>query len=168
MKVRTLTTLAAAVAVIAAFAMATNGVDAGNGPQIAEMSLADTIAKRQQMMKDTGASMKAISEFVESGTGTAEDVGKRAGAMKEFSGGIADLFPAGTSIDDDVAKTAAKKDIWDSFEEFKAGATKMGELAAGLQEAAGTGDQQKIADAFNMLGKEGCGGCHSKFRLKTP
>jgi cytochrome c556 len=44
----------------------------------------------------------------------------------------------------------------------------MGELAGALQAAAATGDTQQIATAFGTLGKEGCGGCHSKFRLKTP
>lgn len=139
-----------------------------SGVQVAQTSLADTIAKRQQAMKDTGANAKAINDFVESGTGSAEDVGKRAGEIKAVAAAIPDLFPAGTSLNDNVAKTAAKPEIWDNFDEFKAAAAKMGELAGALQDAAGTGDKQKIADAFGALGKDGCGGCHSKFRLKTP
>ena len=76
------------------------------------------------------------------------------------------LLPAGTGIDDSVGKTAAKKEIWDKPDEFKAAADKMGMLAGELKEAAGTGDKQQIADAFGALGKDGCGGCHQTFRPK--
>lgn len=174
MKLGTVSSLVAgvaAVALVVAIGMVHGDLHAsGDAPglQVAQTNLADTIAKRQQVMKDTGAHMKAIAAFVEEGTGTAEDVGKRAGEIKTTAGAIPDLFPAGTSLDDNVAKTAAKPEIWASLEEFKTVATKMGELAGALQDAAATGDKQKIADAFGTLGKEGCSGCHSKFRLKTP
>ena len=134
--------------------------------QTAQMSPADTIKKRQELMKGQGKAAKAISEFVESGTGTAEDVAKQAGDLKTSSGQIAELFPAGTSIDDNVAKTAAKQEIWDDFDAFTASADKLGELAGALEQAAAGGDKQQIADAFGVMGKEGCGGCHSKFRQK--
>jgi hypothetical protein len=78
--------------------------------QLADLSPADAIAKRQQVMKDQGSHMKAINEFVESGSGTAADVAKHAEALKASSALIAELFPAGTSIDDNIAKTAAKKE----------------------------------------------------------
>lgn len=134
--------------------------------QLAALSPAEAIAERQKLMKGQGADAKAINEFLESGTGTAADVAKHAAALKTSSGMIADLFPAGTSVDDNVAKTAAKKEIWDNFDEFKASAAKLGELAGALEAAAGTGDKDQIAAAFGTMGKEGCGGCHSKFRLK--
>lgn len=174
MKLGTVSSVVAGVAVVAlivGIGMARSDLQASGdapGQQLAQTSLADTVAKRQQVMKDTGAHMKAITAFVEEGTGTAEDVGKRAGEIKATAAAIPDLFPAGTSLNDNVAKTAAKPEIWESLDEFKAAATKMGELAGALQDASATGDKQKIADAFGTLGKEGCGGCHSKFRLKTP
>jgi len=169
--VSTLVAGVAALAVIVGIGALRSGPEAAGGsasPQLAQMSLPDTIAKRQQVMKDTGAHMKAITAFVEEGTGTAEDVGKRAGEIKATAAAIPDLFPAGTSLNDNVAKTAAKPEIWDNLEEFKSASSKLEELAGGLQDAAATGDKQKIADAFGVMGKEGCGGCHSKFRLKTP
>lgn len=161
----------AAMAFIVGIGVARGGPEAAGtstGVQLAQTNLADTVAKRQQVMKDTGAHMKAITAFVEEGTGSAEDVGKRAGEIKATAAAIPDLFPAGTSLNDNVAKTAAKPEIWDNLEEFKSASSKLEELAGGLQDAAATGDKQKIADAFGVMGKEGCGGCHSKFRLKTP
>ncbi len=146
------------------------GVVAAGGQtavQLADLSPADAIAERQKLMKDNGGHAKAINDYLESGTGTAADVATNAEAIKANAGKIIGLFPPGTSIDDNVAKTAAKKEIWDSFDEFKAAAAKLGDLAGTLQEAAGTGDNQKIADAFGTMGKEGCGGCHSKFRQQT-
>ena len=145
-------------------------VAAGNQTtvQLADLSPADSIAERQKLMKGNGAAAKAINDYLESGTGTAAEVATNAAAIKADSAKIVGLFVAGTSIDDNVAKTAAKKEIWDNFDEFKAAAAKLGDLAGALQEAAGTGDNQKIADAFGTMGKEGCGGCHSKFRQKTP
>jgi cytochrome c556 len=135
--------------------------------QLAALSPADAIAERQKLMKSNGAAAKAINEFVESGTGTAEDVAKNAAAIKDNAGKIADLFVPGSSIDDNVAKTAAKKEIWASFDDFKAKAAKLGDLAGSLEAAAGTGDKQKIADAFGAMGKEGCGACHSLYKQKT-
>jgi cytochrome c556 len=135
--------------------------------QLADLSPADAIAERQKLMKGNGAAAKAINGYLESGTGTAADVAANAAAIKADSAKIVGLFVPGTSIDDNVAKTAAKKEIWDNFDEFKAAAAKLGDLAGALQEAAATGDNQKIADAFGTMGKEGCGGCHSKFRQKT-
>jgi cytochrome c556 len=135
--------------------------------QLAALSPAEAIAERQKLMKAQGGHAKAINEYLESGTGTSADVAAHAAALKESAGKIADLFVPGSSIDDNVAKTAAKKEIWDSFDEFKAAAAKLGDLAGAVEAAAGTGDNQKIAAAFGTMGKEGCGGCHSKFRQKT-
>jgi cytochrome c556 len=134
--------------------------------QVAALEPAEAIKQRQALMKEQGKHAKAINAFVESGTGTAEEVAQNAAALKESSAKIPDLFPPGTSIDDNVAKTAAKKEIWEDFDAFKASADKLGELAGALEEAAAGGDKQQIAAAFGVMGKEGCGGCHSKFRQK--
>ena len=145
----------------------TASADAATTVQLAALSPADTIAERRKLMKGQGAAAKAINDFLESGTGTAADVAKAAASIKESSTKIPDLFPAGTSMDDNVAETHAKKEIWANFDDFKAHATKLGELAAALETAADTGDKDKIAAAFGAMGKEGCGGCHTLYRQKT-
>jgi cytochrome c556 len=144
-------------------------VAAGNetAVQLAELSPADAIAERQKLMKGNGAAAKTIDGFVEGGTGTADDVAKSAAAIKDAAGKIPSLFVPGSSIDDNVAKTAAKKEIWDNFDDFKAKAAKLASLAADLEAAAATGDKQKITDAFNTMGKDGCGACHSLYKQKT-
>jgi cytochrome c556 len=127
---------------------------------------AEAIKKRQEFMKEFGGYAKAINEYLEKGVGTPEDVKAKAAEIKEESAEIPGLFPAGTSMDDGVGKTAAKKEIWDKSDEFKAAAENVGVLAGKLEAAAATGDKQQIADAFGALGKDGCGGCHKTFRAK--
>jgi len=158
------------VAGIAGFGAMQHGLAASSADtavQLAALSPADAIAERQKLMKGQGAEAKAINDFLESGKGTADDVAKNAASIKASAAQIPDLFPAGTSMDDGVAKTAAKKEIWANFDDFKSHASKLGELAGALQEAAATGDKDKIAAAFGAMGKEGCGGCHSLYRQKT-
>lgn len=137
------------------------------GIQIATMTPAESIAKRQALMKGLGGHMKAIKAFVESNDGTAADVAARAEAIKTASDQIVELFPAGTSLQDDVAKNAAKPEIWVKMDEFKAAAGVLGEQAGKLAEVAATGDSTAVGEQFGSLGKNGCGGCHSAFRQKT-
>jgi cytochrome c556 len=134
--------------------------------QVVAQDAATTLKNRQEVMKGFGGNMKAINEFVEKGAGTPADVEAKAEAIEQGSKQIVALFPAGTGIDDGVGKTAAKKEIWDKPDEFKAAAEKLGVLAEDLEEAAESGDKQSIADAFAALGKDGCGGCHKTFRAK--
>jgi len=158
------------VAGVVGIGVSQHGIAASSGEaviQLADLSPADAIAERQKLMKGQGAEAKAINDFLESGTGTADDVAKNAASIKASAAKIPDLFPAGSSIDDNVAKTAAKKEIWANFDDFKAHAAKLGDLAGALEAAAATGDKDKIAAAFGSMGKEGCGGCHQLYRQKT-
>ncbi len=134
--------------------------------QLAQSNLAAVIIQRQGLMKSQGDHATAINDFIESGKGTALDVAKRAADLQRRSAEIVALFPAGTGIDDNVGKTAAKMDIWAKPDEFKAAAANLGDLAGALWQAAAGEDKQQIADAFAKLGKEGCGGCHERFRQK--
>src|SRR5262245_33535783 len=113
---------------------------------------AAVIKERQDLMKGQGKEAKAIADFLESGTGTTEDVAKNAAAIKQSSAKIPELFPTGTSLDDGVGKTGAKPEIWQDMDGFKAAATKLGELAGAVEEAAAGGDKEKIAAAFGTLG----------------
>ena len=117
-------------------------------------------------MKDNGAHAKAISEFVESGKGTAADVKMHAEALQANAKRIPALFPAGTSADDMPGKSYAKADIWAKKPEFEKAAYELEELAEKLAEVAGAGDAAAIKTQFASLGKDGCGACHQAFRLK--
>lgn len=135
-------------------------------PQLAQSDPAAVIVQRQGLMKSQGDHAKAINDFVEKGEGSPEDVAKRAADLQRRSAEIVGLFPAGTGMDDNVAKTAAKMEIWAKPDDFKAAAANIGDLSGALWKAAAGGDKQQIADAFGKLGKEGCGGCHTTFRQK--
>jgi cytochrome c556 len=123
------------------------------------------VTERRDTMKGMGAKMKDINGFVEQG-GDAASVATSAQEIQATSAKIPDLFPQGTSLNDNVGETGAKPEIWANFDAFKAAAAKMGELAGALAMAAQGSDKQAIADAFGALGKDGCGGCHSQFRQK--
>ncbi|MGH6932119.1 MAG: c-type cytochrome [Dongiaceae bacterium] len=137
------------------------------GIQIAELTPAESIVKRQELMKQLGGHMKAVKAFLESNEGNSADVATHAQAIQTASGQIVELFPVGTSLDDNVAKTAAKPAIWEKSDDFKASADTLGVEAGKLVEVAATGDAIAIGDQFGSLGKNGCGGCHSEFRQKT-
>lgn len=149
--------------VTAALAVLLSG---GLALQVVAQDSAEVLKKRQDFMKEYGGYMKSINEFLEKGTGTADDVKAKAAEIKDHSEQIVALFPAGTGMDDGVGKTGAKKEIWDKADDFKAAADHVGELAGKLEAAAAGGDKQQIADAFGDLGKNGCGGCHQTFRQK--
>ena len=127
---------------------------------------AAVLKERQETMKQLGGNMKAINDFVEAGTGSAEDVATRAASIREIAGKIPTLFPEGTSMDDGIGKTGAKPAIWSDWSGFQAAATKMGEEAGKLAEVAAAGDRDAIGAQFGALGKDGCGGCHQTFRQK--
>ena len=125
------------------------------------------IDNRRQTMKQMGEHMKAINDFLENGVGDANAVTDHAKAIIETSKRIPELFPSGTSLaDGHGVETGAKPEIWTDRATFEQAAQTMGAKAQKLADAAGSGDKQTIADAFTELGKDGCGGCHSKFRQK--
>lgn len=125
------------------------------------------IDTRRKAMKQLGEHMKAINDFLESGTGDANSVEDRAKAIAQTAQHIPELFPAGTSLADGHGiETGAKPEIWVDRATFEQAAQTMGNDAQKLADAAGSGNPQAIATAFTQLGKEGCGGCHTKFRQK--
>ena len=157
----------AAVAAAASALVVAVGLAAGAIRTEAAVDAKAVIEARQKAMKDNGAHMKAINAFVEKGEGDAAMVAEHAKAIGETSKKIPELFPEGTSLaDGHGVKTAAKPEIWTDRAGFEKAAASLGEEAGELAEAAEGGDKQAIAAAFAELGKEGCGGCHSKFRQK--
>ncbi len=156
-----------AVAASAAALVVAVGLVAGIDRTEAAADAKTVIEARQKAMKDLGGHMKAINEFVEKGEGDAANVAEHAKAIAETAKIIPEVFPAGTSLSDNHGvKTAAKPDIWSDRAGFEAAAANLGEKAGALAKAAEGGDKQMIAASFAELGKDGCGGCHSKFRQK--
>ncbi len=156
-----------AVAAAAAALVIAVGLITGAGPIEAAADAKTVIEARQKAMKDLGGHMKAINDFVEKGEGDAAKVAEHGKAIAETSKVIPQVFPDGTSLSDTHGvKTGAKPEIWTDRPGFDAAAATLGDKAGALVAAAEGGDKQAITAAFADLGKEGCGGCHSKFRQK--
>ncbi len=112
--------------------------------------------------------MKAVSGFIKNGEGSAEDVARRAGEIGKIAAKIPSMFPDGTEMNGAAdSKFKAMPEIWLDWENFEKAAALMLSKSKALAAAAGGGDKAAIAEAFTSLGKEGCSGCHKKFRMKV-
>jgi cytochrome c556 len=136
-------------------------------PVLAAGTPAEIIKQRQETMKGLGSHMKAIKGYAIDGTGSAEDVARRASEMQQIAMKIPSLFPEGTGMDEiKDPETGAKPEIWLDWENFEKSAAGLDEQAKKLQAAASSGDQTAIRQAFQSVGKNGCGHCHESFRQK--
>jgi len=130
----------------------------------ASPDLAKVIQDRRQFMKGNAQQMVTIDNFLEKGKGTSGDVLNAAETLAANSKKIVDMFPKGTGTDDGVAQTHAEMAIWGDLSGFKAAADNMGALALKLADAAKSNDRAAMSAQFQQLAKDGCGGCHVKFR----
>ena len=70
------------------------------------------------------------------------------------------MVPAFASAGD----TAAKPEIWKNMDDFKARLVKLGADAKAAGES--VKDLDSFKAAFGNIGKNDCGGCHEKYRVK--
>ena len=136
----------------------------GQGQVASEEEAMQVAEKRSEAMKSLGGSMRTLKRFLE-GRGSAEDAAAAADVIADTATAIPSLFPAGTGMAA-LPDSESRENIWVEWEAFVASAEHLGEKAAALQEAFGPGDSGRIGAAFGDLGKNGCGGCHRKFREK--
>jgi cytochrome c556 len=123
---------------------------------------ADIIKQRQDNRKQAGAAMKLIGETVKA-KGDAKVVVEQAAKLKTLEAAFDKMFPPGS---DKGADTEALPAIWTDAAGFAAAGKNADALYDKLAAAAGSGDMAAIGAAAGAVGKEGCGGCHSKFRMK--
>jgi cytochrome c556 len=71
------------------------------------------------------------------------------------------LFPDNSKSGGD---TAAKAEIWENIDDFKARLVKLGTDAKAAIES--VKDLDTFKAAFGSIGKNDCGGCHEKYRVK--
>ncbi len=121
----------------------------------------DPIKERQQLMKNNGDAVKAVTAMLKGEK--PYDASAAEAAMKSINGSIAKfitLFPKGTETGGD---TAAKPEIWTNKAEFDAIAKQLDEATAKAALASASG-----LDSFKMamgdVGKS-CKACHEKFRV---
>ena len=120
--------------------------------------------KRSETMKSMGRSMRTLKGFA-GGRGSAEEASAAAAVIADAATTLPSLFPAGSGMSA-LPDSESKDVIWEEWGEFVAATERLGEKAAALQAALTSGDSGRIGAAFGDLGKNGCGGCHSKFREK--
>ncbi|GAB6067715.1 cytochrome c [Methylothermus subterraneus] len=134
------------------------------GALVGSSALADVkaiVAYRQGTMKALGghtAALKAI--FAEGQTQFLPDARAHGEAILRLSKSIPQMFPKGS----EYRKSAAKKEIWQNFDDFIARAQNLERLAEAFVQAAQANDAAAMQAAFQKMGKEGCGGCHEKYR----
>ena len=121
------------------------------------------IAQRQDLMKSQGKATAAIKAYVE-GKGDLAAAQAAGADLVRTTGSIPSAFPQNTGMDQYAGKTYAKPDIWAQWDKFTQAANGAHERATALNAALQGGDKQAIAAAFEAMGKQGCGGCHTPFR----
>jgi cytochrome c556 len=126
------------------------------------LAQADVIKARQENRKQAAAAMKAIGEVVKA-KGDAKEVVAQAAKLKTLEAAFDKMFPPGS---DKGAETAALPEVWSDSAGFAAAGKNADALYDKLAAAAGSGDFAAIGAAVGAVGKEGCGGCHTKFRAK--
>ena len=132
---------------------------AGSAIGQSTMSATDSIAARQKLMKEQGATLKSINEKAKAGQ--AQAIGPDAEKLVETSKRIPSLFPPGSL---DPSTSRAKPEIWQKWSEFEGNAKNLESKATQLAATSGTGNAETTNAAITDLGKTTCAVCHDAFR----
>ena len=123
------------------------------------------LKNRQETMKEQGKDIGAVKAYLD-GKGDLAQAKTGAANLTQTTKKIPDLFPPGTGGPNPTGDYVAKSAIWTDWNKFldaqKAAATKADALLVAIN----SGDKAAIEAAFNDLGKNGCGACHTAFREK--
>lgn len=118
------------------------------------------VAKREQMMKQVGASVGALGAIAKGEKPyDAEAVKAALTTISTDMKAFPDQFPAGSEVN-----SAAAPAIWDNMDDFRAKSQKLASDADTLL-ASMPADQAGVAEAVKTLGAN-CGTCHQVYRLK--
>ena len=122
----------------------------------------DPIKARRALMKANGDEAKVGAAMAK---GEAPfDLAKARKMFSTFEDAAAkapSLFPDNSKSGGD---TAAKAEIWENIDDFKARLVKLGTDAKAAMES--VTDLDTFKAAFGSIGKNDCGGCHEKYRVK--
>ena len=122
----------------------------------------DPIKARRALMKANGDEAKVGAAMAK---GEAPfDLAKARKMFSTFEDAAAkapSLFPDNSKSGGD---TAAKAEIWENIDDFKARLVKLGTDAKAAMES--VTDLDTFKAAFGSIGKNDCGACHEKYRVK--
>ena len=121
------------------------------------------IKDRQALMKEQGADMGAVKGFLDDKNDQAKAL-SGATDLTETMKKLPGVFPPDTGGPNPDGKYTTKPEIWTDAKGFEAARSTAAEKASALVAAVKGGDKAAIQTAFGDLGKNGCGGCHEKFR----
>jgi len=121
------------------------------------------IKDRQSLMKEQGGDLGAIKAYLDD-KGDLAKATAAATNLTETMKKLPDVFPPGTEGPNPEGKFAPKADVWSDWKGFLASRDTAAAKADTLLAAVKGGDKAKIQEAFADMGKNGCGGCHGKFR----
>jgi cytochrome c556 len=128
----------------------------------AALAQQDPIAARRALMKANGDEAKIGVAMMKGEAPFDLAAAKKIFATWEDAAAKAPtLFPDNSMTGGD---TAARPEIWQSIDDFKARLAKFGTDAKDA--AAKVTDLDSFKAAFGNIGKNDCGGCHEKYRVK--
>jgi cytochrome c556 len=121
------------------------------------------IKDRQSLMKQQGGDLGAVKAYLDDKGDLAKATAGATDLIQTMKK-IPDVFPPGTEGPNPEGKWAPKAEVWSDAKGFLAARDAAASKADALLVAVKGGDKAKIQTAFAELGKDGCGGCHGKFR----
>jgi cytochrome c556 len=145
----------------AILAIGVAGMSAASLAQDKETVLKD----RQATMKEQGKSLGSVKAYID-GKGDLAQAKAGAADLTQTTKKIPDLFPPGTAGPNPTGDYVAKPVIWTDWNKFLDAQKAAASKADALLVAVSSGDKTAIETAFNDLGKNGCGACHTTFREK--
>jgi cytochrome c556 len=122
----------------------------------------DPIAARRALMKANGDEAKIGVAMIKGETPF--DLAKAQKMFDTFEDAarkMPALFPETSKTG---GETAARLEIWQNMDDFKARFDKLGADAKAAK--ADVKDLDSFKASFNAIGKNDCGGCHEKYRVK--
>src|SRR5690242_15587538 len=123
------------------------------------------LKNRQATMKEQSSDLQNVKAYID-GKGDLTKAKTAAANLTQTTKKIPDLFPPGTGGPSPGGDYVAKPAIWADWNKFLDAQKTAAAKADALLVAVNGGDKAAIETAFNDLGKNGCGGCHTTFREK--
>ena len=142
------------------------GIVMGGASGVALGQDKETVLKdRQATMKEQGKDVGAVKAYLD-GKGDLAQAKAGATDLTQKTKKIPALFPPGTGGPNPTGDYVAKPVIWTDWDKFLDAQKTAAAKADALLVAVNGGDKAAIETAFNDLGKNGCGACHTTFREK--
>jgi cytochrome c556 len=118
---------------------------------------------RQATMKQQAKDLGTIKAYL---TGKADQAAAATAAtdLSHTMAKIPSLFPPGSGAASPDGKYQPRPAVWTDWDKFLAARQNAAAKVEVLLAAVKNGDKPAIQAAFADLGKNGCGGCHEKFR----